>query len=97
MELVEVVNVKEWCYYKDLIEEKCPELVESFKKTNYEIYNNFELPKKIVGFVVWKDYLYCSDDKTSSYYKHVIVKANNGGVWVFKEEDKKTIYKFEKF
>ena len=97
MELVEVVNVEEWCNYKDLIEEKCQELVESFEETIFRIYDDFELPKKIIGFVIWKDYLYYSDGKTRSYYKYVIVKANGKGVWVFKEEDTKTIYKFEKF
>ena len=97
MELVEVVNAEEWCNYKDLIEEKCPELVESFEETIFRIYDDFELPKRIIGFVIWKDYLYYSDGKTRSYYKYVIVKANGKGVWVFKEEDTKTIYKFEKF
>ena len=37
MELVEVVNVEEWCNYKDLIEEKCQELVESFEETIFII------------------------------------------------------------
>ena len=97
MELVEVVNVEEWCNYKDLIEEKCQELVESFEETIFRIYDDFELPKRIIGFVIWKDYLYYSDGKTRSYYKYVIVKANGKGVWVFKEEDTKTIYKFERF
>ena len=97
MELVEVVNIEEWCNYKDLIEEKCPELVESFEETIFRIYDDFELPKRIIGFVIWKDYLYYSDGKTHSYYKYVIVKANGKGVWVFKEEDTKTIYKFERF
>ena len=97
MELVEVLNVEEWCNYKDLIEEKCPELTEAFEETTFKIYDNFELPKKIVGFVVWKNYLYHSDGKTRSYYKYKIIKANDGGVWIFKEEDLKTIYKFEKF
>ena len=97
MELVEIINVEEWCNYGDLVGEKCPELVESFKKTIFQIYNNFELPKKIIGFVVWKDHICYSDGKTRSYYKYVIVKANDGSVWVFKEEDTKTIYRFEKF
>lgn len=97
MELVEVVNVEEWCNYKDLIEEKYPELVEPFEETIFRIYDDFELPKRIIGFVIWKDYLYYSDGKTRSYYKYVIVKANGKGVWVFKEEDTKTIYKFERF
>ena len=97
MELVEIINVEEWCNYGDLVGEKCPELVEPFKKTIFQIYNNFELPKKIIGFVIWKDYLYYASSKTRSYYKYVIVKANDGSVWVFKEEDTKTIYRFEKF
>ena len=97
MELVEVVNIEEWCNYKDLIEEKCPELVESFEETIFRIYDDFELPKKTIGFVVWKDYLYYSDGKTRSFYKYVIVKTKGENVWVFKEEDLKVIYKFKRF
>lgn len=105
MKLVEVLSVKGWCNYQDLVKNQHPELATAYNETINWIYDDYQLPERIVGIVVWKDYIYYLNNNfiyekitdQHSFCKYAIIKTTDGTVWVFKEEDLKVIYKFEKF